>query len=82
MTAVPWLIKFVKDEESSFKSDIDLKRLKSYVPEVRLGYFNCYHQESTCKSLYIFKHPTFLLFRPGGSYEFHYGKYTFILHTL
>lgn len=72
--SLPWLILFTKEEESFSKKDIDLKRLKSLLTEVHLGHFNCHDNESLCTSLYIFKFPSFLLFRPGGSYEFHYGQ--------
>lgn len=73
--SLPWLIQFTKEKESPNEKDIDLKRLKSFLPEVNLGHFNCYNQESTCSSLYTFKFPSFLLFRSDSSYEFYHGKF-------
>lgn len=68
----PRLLQFTKNK-SPDSNIIDLKRLKALVPEVELGHFDCQKYISTCSSLYIQKLPTFILFKPGGSYEFHYG---------
>jgi len=63
----------------SSESNIDLKRLKALLPEVVLGKFDCEKFPSTCAELYLQKFPTFLLFKPNGAYEFHYGNNLFFV---
>ncbi|KAG8198254.1 hypothetical protein JTE90_021511 [Oedothorax gibbosus] len=77
LNSSPQLMLFTKDMEKSIDSNkIDLKRLKGLLPEVVLGHIDCEKYASTCSSIFIQKFPTFLLFKPGGSYEFHYGRIT------
>ncbi|KFM57455.1 DnaJ-like protein subfamily C member 10, partial [Stegodyphus mimosarum] len=76
LTSSPWLIQFTKNKTSPFDEDVDLKRLKALLPEVMLGLFDCLHHMSTCSSMYVQKFPTFILFKPGGMYEFHHGRIT------
>ena len=81
LNSSPQLMFFTKDKEKSVDSNkIDLKRLKGLLPEVVLGHLDCEKYPFTCSSLFIQKLPTFLLFKPGGSYEFHYGIIFLVLN--
>ncbi|GBM21766.1 DnaJ subfamily C member 10 [Araneus ventricosus] len=75
LASSPRLLHFT-DKMKSSESNIDLKRLKAILPEVVLGNFDCGKYPSTCAELYLQKFPTFLLFKPNGGYEFHYGRVT------
>lgn len=75
-SSTPRLLYFTKNKAESSETNVNMKRLEALLPDIKLGVFDCQQYPSVCSSLYLKKFPSFLLFKPGGSYEFHYGRLT------
>ncbi|GFR29666.1 dnaJ homolog subfamily C member 10 [Trichonephila clavata] len=73
-TTLPRLLYFAKNKEESSEANVNMKRLEALLPDINVGVFDCQQYPAVCSSLYLRKIPTYLLFKPGGSYEFHYGR--------